>query len=201
MSAGELILTDALQVCDMSLRHNQSRRMTNSGASAVVVYGPARWFLRAETEFLDMAQARNWSAWLARRKGGAVTFTAWRIMRGYPAGAIGADEGVAVLSSINTGASTIAIGSAGAYQARKGDMVSFRTAANGYWLGEVTGDVNASGGAATLAVEPRPRTQHASTPALRRVKALAEFELTTDLDPWEDYTSRRLSFEAMQVIR
>lgn len=201
MSAGELILTDGLQVCDMALRHNQSRRMSSSGASAVVVYGPSRWFLRLETDFLDMAQARAWSAWLARRRGAARTFTAWRILRGYPAGSIGAAEGSAVLSSVNIGASTVTIGSAGAYQARKGDMISYRTANSGYWLGEVTGDVDAASGSAILPVEPPPRAPHATTPALRRIKALAEFELATDLDPFEDYTSRRLSFEAMQVIR
>ena len=58
-----------------------------------------------------------------------------------------------------------------------------------------------SGTASNIPMIPRPLAKHATTPAVRRVQALGEFELATPLEPFEDYTNRQLSFEATQVLR
>lgn len=200
MSAGELILTHKLSKMDWSPMPIQAGRMGQSGEEAVTIFGPTLWRLQVETERLSMAEARAWSAWLNRRQGRAYSFTAWRLMRANPAGLLGNADGSLTIS-VNSSASTITLGGVGSYQAKVGDMVSYRTAANGWWAGEVQADVSASGGNATLSVLPRPVATHASTPAVRRVQALAEFRLTSLPDPFEDYTDRRLSFEALQVIR
>jgi hypothetical protein len=200
MSAGELIITDGLSMMDWALQPLQSRRSSAAGASAVVTYGPSRWRLRVETDFLTLTQARRWSAWLARREGGRFTFTAWRLFRRYPLGSLGVEDSPDLLS-VDYDNSRLVLGSVGPYQARQGDMVSYRTAANGYWAGEIVADLDAVAGEIPITVRPKPVLPHATTPSVRRVTALAEFELSTDLDPFEDYSQRRLSFEALQVLR
>lgn len=200
MSAGELILTDKLEVMDFAPVVNQSSRMGQSGNSAVIAYGPSLWRLRVRTGYLNQAEARNWSAWLNRRQGRFHTFTAWRLHRINPAGALGTPDGSIGLT-VDAGNNQISLTGCGAYVASVGDMVSYRTANNGFYCGEVQAPATASSGNITLSMMPRPLAKHASVAAVRRVQALAEFELTTDLDPFEDYTDRILEFEAIQILR
>jgi hypothetical protein len=199
MSAGELILENGLLKMDWAPVPLQAAPMSNSGDEAVVIFGPTLWRLQVETRRLSMAEARAWSAWLNRRQGRAYSFTAWRLFRYAPAsGVLGSPDG-SLTVSVDVGARTVTLSGVGGYQARVGDMISYRTAGNGWWAGEVQADVNASGGSITLPVLPAPVAPHALTPAVRRVQALAEFKLATVPEPIEDYTDRRLSFEAMQV--
>lgn len=199
MSAGELIPTARLQVMEFARVTNQTARMGNSGNSIRNQLGPSKWGLRVETARLNLAEARIWSAWLARRAEG-VTFTAWRLWRANPAGAIGEPDG-AIAIAVDAGASEITLSGVGAYAASAGDMISWRTLANGYCCVEATAGAAATAGAITIPVWPRPMAPHASAPDVRRVKALAEFELTTDPGGFEDYDGRTLSFEAIQILR
>ena len=200
MSAGELIPTEGLNFMDMAPVIIGSSRMGNSGQSVIGRTGPTRWRLQVTTTKLDMYEARIWDSWLANRIDLGETFTAWRLFRLTPQAALGNADG-ALTISVDAPNSRITLGGVGAYVATKGDMISYRTTTGGYYLGMVQGAVVASGGNATnIPMLPRPLPAH-GTPAVRRVQALGEFELSTPLPPFEDYTNRSISFEAMQVLR
>jgi len=200
MSAGELILLNQgrLKTCEMLFTPNQAKRMGSSGNSVVTTLGPSRWRLQVASAQLTMAQARLWTAWLARRE--SFTFTAPRLMRVQPAGTIGTADG-AIGLTVDIPNSELDLTGVGAYTAKIGDMISYRTAANGYWIGEIQADAAASAGNITVAVLPRPVAKHASAPAVRRVQALGEFELITDPAAIDVYDTRVVQFEAMQVLR
>lgn len=201
MSAGDLILTDSLVKMDMALVPMQTTRMGSSGNSIKGVTGPTRWRLQVETDYLSMAEARLWDAWLANRIHKGETFTAWRLFRLNPGGVAGTADGSLTLT-VDISGNQITVGGVGTGQAKKGDMISYRTDVNGYYLGMATGDVSPSSGTLTnIPMIPQPLAKHATTPAVRRFQALGEFELSTVLDPLEDYTDRRLGFEAIQVLR
>jgi hypothetical protein len=197
--AGELILTDKLTKLDWAPVPLQSARMDAAGESVVADLGPTRWRLQVETERLSLTEARRWSAWINRRGFRKYTFTAWRLFRINPLGALGTADG-AITIDVNAADNEITLDGVGAYVASVGDMISWRTPTNGFCAVEVMADASASAGAVTLSVFPKPLPAN-DTPAVRRVQALAEFELTTNPDPFEDYTGRTLSFEAQQVYR
>lgn len=202
MSAGDLIPTDELLDMDMSLVPLQSYRMGASGNSVRGVFGPTRWKLRVTTApFLSQAAARIWDAFIADRIHNGNTFTAWRLHRINPgSGFLGNPDG-SIGITVDAPNSQVSLSGVGVYVAAKGDMISYRTDVNGYYLGMVMADAVAVSSNVTLTLSPRPLAAHASTPAVRRVQALGEFDLSTPLDPFEDYTNRQLSFEALQVLR
>lgn len=202
-AAGELILLNAgrLTTCEFSPVPLQTARMGAAGASAVTVLGPTLWHLNVVTAFLTMSQARLWTAWINRRQGRAYTFTAPRLMRVVPNGHIATADGSLTLT-VDIPNSRLTIGGVGTGATLKiGDMVSYRTAANGYYAGEVQADATASGGNLVIDVLPTPVAKHTTTPAVRRVQALAEFELATDPGAIDVYDDRTITFEAMQVLR
>lgn len=197
--AGELIITDKLTKMDWAPAPLQTGRMDASGESPVADLGPTRWRLQVATERLNMVEARRWSAWLNRRGFRKYTFTAWRLFRVNPLGAIGSADG-SIAIDVDPDNNEITLSGVGAYQASVGDIISWRTPTDGFCAVEVQADAAAAMDAVTLSVFPKPLLSHV-TPAVRRVQALAEFELTTNPDPFEDYTGRTLSFEAQQIFR
>jgi hypothetical protein len=205
MANGDLILTHGIQKMDMALVPMQTQRMGASGASLRVTLGPSLWRLDVQTGYLPEAQAREWDAWLARRIHFGETFTAWRYLRENPAGNIGTPDSGVTLAAVDIPNNELDLTGATNYTARAGDMISYRTDTNGYYLGMITAPVSASGGSVSVPVVPTPLAKHATTPALRRVQALGEFELATAIEPFGDYTAdpggRRLNFQAMQVLR
>lgn len=199
MSAGELILTNKLVNMSMVLRHNESAPFGNAGNAAVVTHGPSRWLLNVETERLSQADARLWRAWTSRRGGGR-TFTAWDLHRINPAVTpLTADGSIAI--TVDSAASTIELTGVGVDAISIGDMVSYRTLNNGFCLLEAQEAASPASGVVEFEVRPRPLTPHASVPAVRRVQALGEFRITTDLTPFDDYVDRSLQFEAIQQLR
>lgn len=200
MTAGALIPTAGLVRCEMTLVPVQTKRMGANGNSIIGVNGPSRWQLSVETVRLNLAQARTWSAWLNDRRERAETFTAFNLFRVLPAGTQGTADGSLTLT-VDAPNSQVTIGGVGTGQGRVGDFVSYRTAANGYYVGEVREDANPAAGNLTVKLNPRPLPKHATTPAVRRFQALGEFDLSTDPGPFEDYVGRALSFEATQILR
>jgi hypothetical protein len=200
MSAGEIIPIHGLVKMAVALVPMQTTRMGSSGNSIKGVTGPTRWKLSVETVRLSLAHARIWNPWLDRRIHHGYTFTAWDLLTINPAGAIGTPDGSIGLT-VDAANNELDLTGTGAYVASPGDMISYRTDVSGYYLGRIQAAATAVAGAVTVAVVPKPLAKHATTPAVRRVQALGEFELTTVLEPWEDYTDRRLMFEAMQVLR
>lgn len=204
MAAGALIPTDQLVRCEFCLVPQQTRRMTSqvggvSGNSIIVASGPTVIRLVVETVRLTLAHARVWSPWLNDRRHRGETFTAFNLWRANPAGNLGTADGSIGLT-VDEANSELDFTGVGAYTPKAGDWISYRTENSGYWAGEIREDNTAVAGAVTVKVNPTPVAKHA-TPAVLRVQALAEFELTTDPGPFEDYVGRTLQFEAMQVIR
>lgn len=197
MPAGELIPIDGLIKMDMSLVPNGASRMGASGQSIVSRNGPTRWRLQVQTDYLDLLEARIWSTWISRRIHLGETFTAWKLFRGNPLFGIGGSPDGSLGLSVDAANNRISISGSSGYNAGVGDTISYRTLAGGFCLVEVQAS---QVGSSNISVVPRPMAAHA-VPQVRRVQALAEFELSTPLDPFEDYTGRSLSFEAMQVLR
>lgn len=201
MAVGALIPIAKLVRCEIGpLVFAGSSRMGNSGNSLRVQSGPSKWRLTVQTERLTLADARTWSVWLNDRLHRGETFTAFNLFRVNPAGALGTADGSIGLT-VDIPNSELDLTGCGAYVASVGDFISYRTAANGYYCGEIREAATASGGNVTVKVSPQPLPKHASAHAVRRVQALAEFDAPTDLPPFEDYVGRSLAFEAMQVIR
>jgi hypothetical protein len=200
MSAGELLLTYKLVRAEFVLVTNQTARMGNNGNSIVTEQGPSLYKHIVETEELDLASARAWKAWCERREGRMYTYTGWDLFYVNPLLPLDTADGSLTLT-VDSANSQITVGGVGTWAARVGDMVSYRTAANGFYCGRVQADASPSAGDITLTMWPRPVAKHATTPAVRRVQALAEFEITTDLSGFEPYSGRKLSFEAQQVTR
>lgn len=200
MAAGALIPTNKLIRCEMTLRPVKTLRMGGSGNSIEGRTSPSRWVLSVATERLSIADGRTWSPWLNDRRERSETFTAFNLFRVNPAGAIGTADGSIGLT-VDIENSELDLTGTGAYAAKRGDFISYRTANNGYWIGEIREDATASSGNVTVKVNPRPVAKHASAHAVRRVQALGEFELSTDPGPFEDYVGRSLTFEAQQIIR
>ncbi len=200
MAAGALIPTLGLVRSEFFLKPQKTTRMGAAGASVRVETGPTKIGLIIETTRLTLAHARTWSPWLNDRIHRGETFTAFNLWRGFPAGAIGTADGSIGLT-VDIPNSELDLTGSGSYVASAGDWISYRTAADGYWAGEIREAATAVAGAVTVKVNPTPVAKHASAPAVRRVQALAEFELTADPGPFEDYIGRALILEAMQVLR
>lgn len=201
MSVAELIPIDGLLTMDMAPVPHGSSRMGGSMQSIIGRVGPTRQKLRVETVNLDAFEARIWSTWLQRRIDLGESFTAWKLFRINPLLGVGASPDGAIPITIDAPNNQITLFDVPSYTASVGDTISYRTAAGGYYWGEVQATTPAVGSTcANIPILPKPLAAH-GIPAVRRVQALAEFELTTPLAPFEDYTGRSIQFEAMQVLR
>ncbi len=199
MAARALIPTAKLVRCEFSLVTQETVRMGRNLRSVRVQTGPSVIRLTVETAYLTLADGRTWSPWINDRRHRGETFTAFNLWRVKGAGALGNPDGSIGLT-VDEANSELDLTGCGAYVAKAGDWIGYRTAANGYWAGEIREDATASGGNVTVKVNPTPVPKHASAPDVKRLNAVAEFELTTDLGPFEDYVGRTLQFEAMQVV-
>jgi len=221
MSQGEIFLTDRLKDSSWRLAHRQSAPFGRQ-TGQVIVYGASYWTASFRYENLDEAGLRALSAWLARRQGSRVTFTAYRPSRATPLSGADSNAGIGV-SSVNTAASTLVMTGL-AVALTPGDMVSYYTAASGYYCGEVvattlvldadwflfSGAWDEAGewvdGASwdfsqTVTVSPAPVTANAS-PQARVYQALAEFQMDGQPTISEPHDKRyAVSFSARQVER
>lgn len=203
MSQGELILTDKIkEMTWLAPEERQSEASQFGGNDQVITYGRPFWRMRVTYDQLNDAGYRALTAWLARRKGSRVTFTSPRLDRRAPllAPAI-SNTGLSVVS-VNIAAGTVTLGGVGTTQISAGDMVSFYTAALGYWVGEATANAAPSAGQVVIPVHPYPQTQHATLAAPRLYEARGEFKLAGPAQNTSRFTKRAsVSFEAVQVVR
>lgn len=190
---------DGIVECEFTPVNIQTERTTNDGGSIVLQTGVPYWeaSLRIET---PTPQARAvWSGWLAARQADKNTFLLGRTFRRIPRNGTVNDTGLG-LAAINVANSTISLSGAGTYTAKIGDMISYKTSGGGYWLGVVTAQAAAAGGAVTIPVWPYPMTAHAS-PAPRRFSAFGEFFLTGRVGKSETAEPDYLEFTARQLVR
>ena len=200
MSQGEIFLRDRLKDCSWTLSHRQSTPFGRQ-TGQVISYGQPFWVAQFRYENLDDAGLRALSAWLARREGSRVTFTAYRPTRAIPSSGLTSNSGLGI-SAISTSGSTISLTGLSTNAMTPGDMVSYYTAANGYYCGEVVAVGSLSEGAQTVTVKPAPVAVNVSTPAVRVVQALAEFQIEGEAAISEPHDRRYgVSFMARQVER
>jgi hypothetical protein len=200
MSQGEIFLTDRLKDCSWFLSPRQSVPFGRRGGQ-VITYGQPYWSAQFRYENLDEAGLRAMSAWIARREGARYTFTAYRPTRRKPASGLASNSGVGI-SAISTINSTISLTGLSTNAMAAGDMVSYYTAALGYYCGEIVSVGALSGGAQTVTVRPAPVTVNVSTPDVRVVEAIGEFQLDGEVRLSEPYDRRyAVSFAARQVER
>jgi len=203
MSAGEFIITDKLKsIVWPSPSERQSAYTVRGGNDDVITLGRPYWGpISFVYENLDKTTYRALTAWLARRKGARVSFTAARISRRAPLLAPNMTNAGLGVASVNISAGTVNLTGLGSNTLSPGDMVGFSTAASGYWLGETLATAVPSGGNATVSVWPYPQTPHA-TPNVRLFEALGEFKLASLPRNSERAEGRAsVSFDAVQVVR
>lgn len=202
MSANELMPN--LHVSDMSftLEDNQSQRASHSGHIQVAKFAPPCWRIQVSTSWLDENDFRTWTAWLQRRKGAIVPFLTHRLSRPNAKIPVSSDAGLAI-SGINVSNSTISFSGTGTWTASEGDMISYETAAGGYYLGEVIETKSAASGVMTdLKVHPAPYDPHATTPNVKRINAVGQFVLELPVPSQiERIDERFISFTAKQQIK
>jgi hypothetical protein len=198
--AGELLpaaLSSAMS--PWRLVEQVTQRRSRQGDEQVVVLGYPYWEFEVETPPLSEENFRLAMAFIDRRRGERITFTAYPRPDGTPLGvAAGADSSVTV-TAIDAEASTVTFGNVGASAASAGDFIGYYTAAGGFWVGRIAENQAASGGAYTLKVNPPPFPAHA-TPLVKRTNPLGEFVM---LEPVRsrNLDRRQVRFTARQVCR
>lgn len=203
MSAGELAPSFGVIEATWQENEDQASAFSNNGQGAVLEIGDPFWTVDVKVSIISREHFDVWDAFLARRRLQGFTFTMWRSLRRRPRDTGIVTDSALVLSGINVGASRLTLSGYGAGRtAHIGDMISYRTAGNGYWIGKVVAPASADGsGQVTVDVWPRPWPAHASAPLPRRIEALGEFRLSKVPRKTEGYNNWRIQFEAEQVLR
>jgi len=202
MADGDILPELYIYEMPWRLNERQGVRMSRSGFSQVTMMAEPFWAIEVISTWLERPDFQTFDGFLTDRQGAASTFLASRHSMPYGIVPVASDVGLTV-TAYDRAARTVSFGSTGAWTATKGDMLSFYTAAGGYWCGQAMETKAAAGSAMTaLKVYPPPFEPHASLAAPRRIRALAEFQLTLPLAmPTERADERRVSFSANQIIR
>lgn len=200
MSSQELFLTDFLKECSWELDENQGEAASRDSDWVVDYEGPL-WMVRCRYENLTDAAMRALSAWVVRRRKALVTCTVFRPDRRYPLLLPSfSNTGLGISSVTDTTVNLTGISPSSGHISA-GDMLSYKTAADGYYVGEVIADVTASSGNAAVLVHPPPQTPHAS-PVPKLKEAIGEFKLVSRPQLVEVPDRKRgVSFELQQVVR
>ena len=204
MSAGEQAPCLGIIEARWTPIENQTSVTSNSGEADVIEIGDPFWSIEVNVNIRNRVHFDVWDTFLTRRKLADLTFTMWRSLRPTPRDpAITADATLSIVS-VDSGNSTVTISDVRSVgrKAYPGDMISYRTANNGYWVGQVLAEATYDGsGEATLSVWPRPVAPHASVTAPRRIAALGEFRLTEAARVQEGFKRWDIRFRAEQVLR
>jgi hypothetical protein len=202
MADGDLLPDLYIAEMPWKLNELQGVRMARSGKSQVLMMTEPFWSFELFTTWLDAEDYQTWEQFLIDRRGSASTFTAWRQDRPYGRVPVSSDVGLTI-TAYDRAASTVSFGATGAWTVTKGDPLSYYTAQGGYWHGMAMETKSAvSNAMAALKVHPAPFAPHAETPAPRRIRALAEFQIQLPLPmPIVRVDERRVNFSATQIIR
>lgn len=202
MYDGELAPSYGIVEATWDRNENQTSLFSNEEGSDVLEIGPPWWTIDVKVTITSRAHYDEWDSFLARRNGASNSFLIWRSLRVRPRDLLITSDASLLLSSVDAANSQISFTGYGAgREAHYGDMISYRTAANGYWVGQVVAPAVADGaGNITVSVWPAPRAPHATTPAPRRFNALGEFRVS-DQKKKEAYNNWDFSFEAVQERR
>ena len=141
MSDGELAPCLGIIRGDWNLVPNQTGATTNSGETDILDLGTSIWAIDIDVNIKDRKHFDEWDRFLTSRNLQEHTFVMPRPLRRLPAdGTITSDTGL-TLQSYDYANSTLTFSGGGsAKKASFGDMVSYRTAGSGYWIGQVTSE-------------------------------------------------------------
>ena len=202
MSVGEFWPEKAVQANTWTLNHRQNAPVSLSGDSVVTDFGEPYWTVEVSVEVPIRSELeREWSSFFRRRKGQKNTFTMNRSFRSFPErGGFNPSAEVSILST-NRAGSVIRVNGHGSGRLTAGDMFSYFTASQGYFVGEIETVIQNDGAALEFEVSQPPFTPHPSTPAPRFVKSVGEFRMDGPASVSETHVSRTFNFTATQVIR
>lgn len=186
--------------CLFELNEVQTERTLANGDSINLTIGQPYWTAEIRVETPTRQSKAVWRSWINARRASRVPLLISRAFSLRPRAGIVDDSSLAV-TGIHVANSTVSLSGAGAWDAKPGDMLSYYTAAGGYWIGEINAAASASGGAITVSVNPPPATPHASTARPRRMYAFGEFYLTGRIQRQETADPDYLEFSAQQLIR
>ena len=197
MSVGEFWPEKGIVSNEWVLNRRDSAPSSLSGGSIAVPLGEPYWTIDVTVEVpAKRSQLSSlWSGFFARRQGRKNTFTANRSFQSFPFSG-GTPPSASDVSSVDRALSRVSLSGIGSHVISQGDMMSFFTAGNGYYIGEVSSLVSAN----TVEIEPAPFPPAAEA-NLRLIKALGEFRLDAAPSPVERSSKRTWSFKATQVIR
>lgn len=171
-----------------------------SGLSVPVSLGEPFWTIDVTVEVPKKSQSASlWRGFFARRQGVRKTFTANRSFNSFPSSRLPVPQNISILN-VDRSSSSVSLGGVSSNVFSAGDMISYFTLNNGYYVGEVESVSDASG-VVTLEVSPPPFVAHETTPVFRALKALGEFRLNGPISPLETSSRLSWSFSATQVIR
>lgn len=200
MSVGEFWPEKGVQKNEWALNHRQNAPVSLSGDSVVTDFGEPFWTAEVSVEVpIRGPLERQWSAFFRRRRGQKNTFTMNRSFRSFPTN--GGDDSALFVQSINRAESTALLGGLVLKSMSEGDMLSWFTENDGYYIGEVAQLISNSNGFDRVELDPPPFTPHDTTPNVRRVKSIGEFRMDGPPSISETHVSRSFSFSATQVIR
>ena len=205
MSTGEFWPEKGVIVNEWTLNRRDSAPAALSGNSIAVPLGEPYWTINVEVEVQGRQShlASLWTAFFARRRGRAVTFTANRSFRSFPSRRdVEHDLGL-VVHTARREDNFLDLRVVGGETARPthGDMIGYFTANNGYYIGEIAERLNNGPNAAQMTMEPSPFPPHPTEANPRRIKAVGEFRLDGAPTPVERSNRSAWSFTATQVIR
>ncbi len=196
MSANELMLTDRLKSCTWLPVLRQNDITTRGGETTSIEYGPGYWRVSFVYENLQPIQWRLLTAWIARRNGSQVPFTAFMPSRRYPENHPSANNTGLTLSGYNstTGAITINKGNM-----VPGDMVSWIASDNSQFVGEIKQVDTVSGSSTTFRTFPFARAP-SGTPTPRIFEAVGRFRIVAGSIQPDDRNEKLYSmrFDARQ---
>ena len=203
MSAGEQAPCEGVITSTWQMVDNQTAIVSNSGETDVLELGTPFWEIDVRVDCPNRSNFDVWKAFLARRWSFDLTFTMWHSLRSLPVDRTIISDTALTLYGVSEVNSQLSFTNFGQEKtATEGDMISYRTADDGYWVGMVMETTQASSsGVAFVPVWPRPRTPHATDPAPRRIQALGEFRLSERPRLRENFKDYSVQFKARQVIR
>jgi hypothetical protein len=202
VSSQELFPTNFLKLNSWYFDEKQSGGDSRDGNGWVVELGTGLWMVTLRYENLTDAAMRALTAFVARRRGKAVTCTIVRTDRKAPLMAPSMTNSGLTVNSIDEDAKTVTMSGLGSNAISSGDMLSYKTNMNGFFIGEITADATPSSGVATLHVNTPPITPHASAPAPRLREAYGEFMMEGPPEILEPFDRRRIvGLKMKQVVR
>ena len=191
MADGEDMITAALKVQNWMPMNKQTTLVGRGIGAPVVEFGNGFWQLEFTYQNMTDDEWLELQAWLARRKGAASPFSAWRAMNPNTRG------GATSCTIAEQGTDELRVTSSPVLQ--DGDMVSYDAATEGRFVGIVTEITNTTGSYVDVRTFP-DRVAVNGTPNATCQQAKGDFRIVPDSvrieDPFD--AKKSMSFKAVQ---